>query len=31
MIALALGLMLLGSIGVASGSVWAAIDRLADR
>ena len=28
---LALSLMLLGSIGVASGSVWAAIDRLADR
>ena len=28
---LALSLMLLGSIGVATGSVWAAIDRLADR
>ena len=30
-IVLALSLMLLGSIGVATGSVWAAIDRLADR
>lgn len=30
-LAFALGLMLLGSIGVASGSVWAALDRLADR
>lgn len=29
--ALALGLIALGSIGVASGSVWAALDRLADR
>jgi patatin-related protein len=29
--ALALGLIALGSIGVASGSVWAALDRLGDR
>jgi patatin-related protein len=27
----ALGLMILGSIGVAAGSVWGALDRLADR
>lgn len=30
-LAFALGLMILGSIGVASGSVWAALDRLAER
>lgn len=30
-VAVVLALMLLGSIGVASGSVWAALDRLADR
>ena len=30
-LAVVLGLMLLGSIPMASGSVWAAVDRLADR
>lgn len=30
-LAFAIGLMVLGSIGVAAGSVWAALDRLADR
>lgn len=30
-LAFAVGMMLLGSIGVASGSVWAALDQLGDR